>query len=79
MADDVATADKPLTQDEVRKAMLHLAASIHNLQASLEEVTRRLGTRIGVTSPPVGERALNVSRLQLAEALKILVKDPSDG
>jgi hypothetical protein len=76
MADDVVTADKPLTEDEVRKAMLHLAASLHNLQTSIEQVARRLDVRTGVLSPAVGEKALNVSRLQLAEALKILVKDP---
>lgn len=71
--DDVATIEKPLTAEEVRKTMLHLAAAIHNLQGSVEQSMRAIGLSIP------NQSALNVSRLQLAEALKILVKDPSDG
>jgi hypothetical protein len=78
MTDDVATTDKPLTEGEVQKAMLHMAAALHNLQISVEATIRRIGIGgPGITRP--GEEALHLSRLELSETLKILVKDPSDG
>ena len=78
MAENVTEADKPLTADEIHKAMLHLAAAIHNLQVSVEETIGRIGFKIAGIDKP-GEKALYLSRLELAETLKILVKDPSDG
>jgi hypothetical protein len=78
MADDIATADKPLTAEEVRKAMLHMATALHNLQVSVEETIRRIGINApGIDKP--GERALRLSQLELADTLKILVRDPGDG
>jgi hypothetical protein len=78
MADDWATTEKPLTADEVRKAMLHLAAGLHHLQAAVEKDIRRFGFGGPGFARP-GEEALDLSRHDLAAALRILVKDPEDG
>jgi len=59
--------------------MLYLAAAIHNLQESIAELIQDTpGLKYhGIVR--TGEGALNQSRLQLAESLKILVKDTLDG
>jgi hypothetical protein len=77
MSDETATLDQPLTAEEVRRVMLRMAASMRHLQLSLEETIRLAGIKQGFGSAK-SSTELHSSRLELAEALKILVKDPND-
>ena len=71
--------DENLRPDELRKAILHLAAAIYHIQASLDGIWPRVRGIVPAGKLRPGEEDLNLSKEDLANALKILVKDPEDG
>jgi len=78
-SDSPLAIDEDLRPDELRKAMLHLAAAIYHVQESLDGIWPKLRgyRRAGELLP--GEEDLNLSKEDLSNALRILVKDPEDG
>ena len=71
--------DENLRPDELRKAILHLSAAIYHIQSSLDGIWPKVRGYRRAGEPLPGEEDLNLSKDDLARALRILVKDPDDG
>jgi hypothetical protein len=82
MTDEVTTTGEALTADEVRFVALHMSAANYHLHHSMEAF-RHLFARLYPREMLLGQegpigKSLRQSQDELSEALKILVKDPSD-